>query len=284
MFVKIFVRCIVFVGLAASLASASRKDEITLLILPREDDAVRIGMDFAKRYPSLLMRYQKAADGSVALHGWTGKDWVNVNIDAFREGAFFKVGPDSALVIEKEGAPVPHQLIPPSDWCPAVYKISTIETRPLLHLAGQYFDLKYKDWQWFAENYNQPLEAINPEGLNVAWYHKRFSEHFSRSGVETGSDLQYWAILRHPLPESRKPEPEAVEEAVETGAEPAESVEAAAEAGAQAQPEVQADGSMENPLEEEVKEAVVLGAGSAEESGKQAGEKKSESGEDIEEE
>ena len=132
-----------------------------------------MGKDIANRFPSLLVSYKLGANGTVSLHGWTGSEWVNISVADFQKGAFFRTGPDSSLIIEKAGAPVTGALTPPEEWCSAVYKITTTDVRPMLHLAGQYYDFKYKDWQWFAESHDLTVDAINPEGLNVAWYHKR---------------------------------------------------------------------------------------------------------------
>ncbi|MDH3982444.1 MAG: hypothetical protein OES84_06015 [Kiritimatiellaceae bacterium] len=185
----------------AGAVFASRKDEVTLVMVPREDNVVRVGLDIAARYPTLLVSYKVTANGAVSFHGWTGKDWVNIKPGDFKSGGFFRKGPDSALVIEVEGATVPQKVIPPNEWCDAVYKVTTTEIRPLLHLVGQYYGFDYKEWEWFSKNYRVSMEAINPEGLNVAWYHKRFKDHLKTGSGSTGADdLQYWIAIRHPQP------------------------------------------------------------------------------------
>ncbi|VGO15644.1 hypothetical protein PDESU_04229 [Pontiella desulfatans] len=239
---------IALVVCVAAASLASRKNEVTLLLVPREDRAKRIGMDIAGSQRLLLMSYAVGVDGSVSLHGWTGTEWVNVTVKKFREGAFFRTGPDSALIVEKAGVPVPDSLVPPEAWCGAVYKITTTEERPLIHLAGQYFDFKYKEWQAFAENYNLPLEAINPEGLNVSWYHKRLNEHFKKGIMVGSNDLRYWVAVRHP-------EAAVAEEPVAVPAEEAE------ETPAMELP----DDPDTNPLTNAAPEAVVLGADTAQE-------------------
>jgi hypothetical protein len=236
----------------AAFSFASRKDEVTLVMVPREDGVVRVGMDIANRFPTLLMSYKTGANGAVSLHGWTGTEWVGVSLDDYQAGAFFRTGPDSALVVEKAGSPVPDSLVPPEAWCNAVYKITTTDLRPMLHLTGQYYDLKYKDWEWFSENYKLSMEAINPEGLNVAWYNKRLNENLKRAGATAGNDLQYWVALRHP-----------VEVVVE---EPPAETEG--ETDPEEQPEMETPEDPEvNPLTNAVPAAVVLGAGNAEEAG-----------------
>ena len=150
-------------------AHASRLDEVTLVMVPREDRVVRVGMDIANRYPTLLISYQVGGGGVVSLHGWTGTEWVNVTPESFKEGAFFHTGPTDAVLVEKDGEPIPEMLVPSAAWCPSVHKISTIDTRPLLHLIGRHYNFRYSDWKWFASNYKLSMEDINPEGLNIAW-------------------------------------------------------------------------------------------------------------------
>lgn len=234
--------------MVASMSMAARKGEVTLVMVPRDDLAVRVGMDIANRYPTLLVSYKIMPNG-LSLHGWTGKEWVKISAADFQDGNFFRTGPDSALVVEEEGAPLPEESLPSVEWSDAVYKVTTTEARPLLHLIGQYYDFKYKDWQWFSENYKISMEAINPEGLNVAWYHKRFGDNLKKSPV-AGNDLQYWEAVRHP--ETIMAEEEPMVETNET-----EIVE---------QPEMEMPEDPDvNPLTNAAPAAVVLGAGDAEE-------------------
>jgi hypothetical protein len=237
-------------GIAISVG-ASRKNEVTLVMVPREDGARKIGMDVSNRFPTLFLTYKVGANGLVSLHGWTGHEWVNVSLDDFREGAFFRTGPDSALIVEEDGVAVPESLVPPEKWCSSVYKITTTGTRPLLHLVGQYFDFKYKDWEWFSENYKLPVDAINPEGLNVSWYNKRLSDHFSSTPVKGINDLQYWVAVRYP-------------EATVAGEMPAE--EPVSDDAAKEKPAMEIpDDPVPTVLTNEVPAAVVLGADTADE-------------------
>jgi hypothetical protein len=252
--------CTVAVLFLSLGAFAERKDEVTLMLVPREDSVVRVGLDIASRYPTLLISYKLMPNNAVSLHGWNGKEWVNVSKNDFREGNFFRTGPDSALIVEAEDAPLPVAFVPSAEWCESVYKITTTETRPLLHLIGQYYDFKYKDWQWFSENYNMSMEAINPEGLNVSWYHKRFQDNLKKGPV-AADDLQYWVALRYPVvvvaQEEVVAEEEVVTEEVMVETEVTETDE---------QPEMELPEDPDvNPLTNAVPSAVVLGAGDADE-------------------
>jgi len=230
------------VACSAIFSSAARKDEVTLIMVPREDATVRLGMDLANKYPTLLISYKLGANEAVSLHGWTGTQWVNVGMEDFQAGNFFRTGPDSALIVEKAGAAVPGKMLPPVDWCASVAKITTTEMRPLLHLVGQYYDFSFKDWQWFSKRYNMEVDAINPEGLNIAWYHRRMGEHLTPRDSQGVSDLQYWVFIRQPM---------AVEAAAPGEVEAEEAPLMGEESG--------------NPLTNDAPAAVIMGAADADE-------------------
>jgi hypothetical protein len=236
-------------------AYAARMDEVTLVMVPREDSAVRVGMDIANRYPTLLISYQVGGGGAVSLHGWTGAEWVNVTPEAFTEGAFFRTAPTDAILVEKAGQPIPEMLVPSEEWCSYIHKISTIDTRPLLHLIGQHYNFKYSDWKWFASNYKVSIEDINPEGLNVAWYHKPMGEHISKKSAVVGtSDLEYWSVVRQPA------------DAVDLMAvQAADEIPASDEIEQASDMESSESLEGEDPLTNSIPSAVILGAGDADE-------------------
>jgi hypothetical protein len=249
--VKKFKSVILVSLVLGSLVStyASRMDEVTLVMVPREDSVIRVGMDIANRYPTLLISYQVGGGGVVSLHGWTGTEWVNVTPEAFKEGAFFNTAPTDAVLVEKDGQPIPEMLVPSEAWCFSVHKISTIDTRPLLHLIGRHYNFKYSDWKWFASNYKLSIEDINPEELNIAWYNKPLGEHLRRKSAAVGaSDLEYWSIVRQPMDavEAMADEMLISEEIEQTSdMESLESLEG------------------EDPLTNSIPSAVILGAGDA---------------------
>lgn len=226
----------VMMACSAVFSSAGRRDEITLVMVPREKAPVRLGLDIAGKYPTLLVSYKLEKNGQASLHGWTGTKWVNIAPSHFTDGKFFSNPPNSALIVETKDAPVFGKLIPSEAWCPGVSKITTTELRPLIHLVGQYYNFGSKDWKWFATRYNMEMDAINPEGLNMAWYDKRLSEHLKPHDTsKSGNDLLYWVSIRQPV----------VSEPAEPGTGTPES-ETAEEPG--------------NPFTNEVPSAVIMGA------------------------
>ena len=230
---------------AAGSSFASSADQLTLLLVPREDGPVQVGMDVGNRFPTLLLSYRIQANGTVSLHGWDGSEWVNVTTESYNNGDFFKHAPASALIVERDDQEIPATLIPSKAWCPSVDKICTVKTRPLLHLIGRHYNFKYKDWKWFSRNYHLPLKSINPDDLNVAWYHYSLSENLEKKTIAGASDLQYFVVVRSPeLAEPAAEQPKNGPE--ETGAADAEEA-----------PKALGD----NPLTNAVPPAEILGVG-----------------------
>ena len=250
-------------GLVASSAVATLKT--ALLMLPRENAACRIGMDVGNRYPTLLLTYKVLPNGAISLHGWSGAEWVNVTPAAFRDGEFFTTPPESAIIVAPDANAIPEGLIPSEAWCPSVYVISTLEPRPLLHLIGRHYGFKYNDWKWFSENYRLSLNDINPEGLNIAWYHRQLIENLRRKPGSGNSDLQYLDVIRTSQVDMEDvPAETPVERPIESVTNAVDSVDSAEEdAGVS---------SDENPLTNAVPQAVILAPGDAEESGESASE------------
>jgi hypothetical protein len=188
----VFVCALVLVG-----GAEARQKEVTLLLVPLGDEElVRVGQDIEARFPTLLLRYESGPAG-IKLHGWAKTEWVNIKLADYALGNFFKNGPKTAILIGREAMPIPSLLVPPEAWCDNVAAISTTDTRPVLHLLGQYFDFSHSDWKWFSARYNQPFDAINPDGLNVKWYHRRGSEHLKAgAGSVAANDMQYWTVIR----------------------------------------------------------------------------------------
>jgi hypothetical protein len=139
--------------------------------------------------------------------------------------------------------------------------ITTTDLRPLLHLVGQHYDFSYSDWKWFAKRYSMDMDEINPDQLNVAWYHRRLSEHLTPRSDPGISDLQYWVSIRRPV---TLVEPSAAEAVVE---ETAVAPEKMAEPEETPEPEEapELEEAMDNPLTNDIPAAVIMGAADADE-------------------
>lgn len=195
-YLRLFSVLLVCVGVVSSGKAADRQDA-TLLIVPREDGPIKVGLDVGSLHPTILINYQILPSGTVSLLGWSGTKWVGISPQSYMDGSFFKKAPGSAVIVIAEGKPVPSALIPNSEWCPSVYRISTTKIRPLLHLIGRHYDFSYKDWEWFASNYQMDMASINPDGLNVAWYHRSLQQNVNKGSTATGSDLRFFSVIRY---------------------------------------------------------------------------------------
>jgi hypothetical protein len=192
--IRILFSVLLALGVFSPLCLQASQQDVTLLVVPREEVPVRLGMDIGNHFPTLLLSYRMLPGGNVSLHGWDGAEWINITPEAFATGAFAPTPPATAVIVEKPGVQVPDMLIPDPEWCAATYRITTAETRPLLHLLGRHYGFKFRDWEWFSEEYKMPFDSINPDGLNVAWYHRRLGENLKKKPGGT-SDLQYLSIV-----------------------------------------------------------------------------------------
>ncbi|MBN2163465.1 MAG: hypothetical protein JXR25_01150 [Pontiellaceae bacterium] len=251
-------------GAFAPLISDAAK-EITLLLVPREDVPVKIGVDVGNRLPTLLLTYTVHPNGAIVLQGWNGNEWVGISGEAYQQGTFFPVAPTAAVLVEVSGKTIPDVLVPSEKWCSTVYRIGTVEPRALLHLIGRCYDFKYKDWKWFSGNYGIPMSSINPDGLNVAWYQKQFKDNLGNNGEAGMSDFRYLVTLRAPAPPEDVPEPvvlDPVDDLIPTGELPSSLQD---EAGPSDEQNI--DAAVENPFTNAVPEAVIIGEAAADEEG-----------------
>jgi hypothetical protein len=227
-------------------AAQSRKNEITLVLVPREKIVQKFNIEVGERYPTLLVSYLVLPTGAISLHGWAGKRWVNISYDDYVAGSFFKKKPSSALIVEKAGVPIPKKLIPPTTWCSDVFKITTTQLRPLVHLTGQYFGFGYKDWSWFSKRSGFAMEAINPEYLNVSWFRRSRADHADSTVSSAKEDGKFWVTVRQVVVTKKIEEPVPVETT--------NTVE-----------------MVENPFTNDVPPAVVMGASDVSETDKKEG-------------
>jgi hypothetical protein len=199
---KKWIKWIIGLVCASNLMALAsiQKNEVTLVLMPREKTLQKVGIDLSKRYTLLFITYKIQPSGAISLHGWTGSGWVNITPKDYVAGTFFKNGPTSTLIIEKENVPVPPLLIPPKTWCEKVVKIKTTQLRPLLHLTGRYFNFNYKYWSYFSQRAALPISDINPENHNIPWYQKSLKKEKKPSLFSLKQDMQYWEIIRKPAP------------------------------------------------------------------------------------
>lgn len=156
-------------------AKAFWRDEITMLIVPREVIPLQIAQDISRRYPVLIVSYQTVLN-NLKLHAWNGEEWVPVPVEDYISGTFFSTRPEHAILIESELFRAPDVLIPVGIWCASANRLTSTDPRVMIHLLGRHFDFPFRHWNQFAERYGYTLEEINPSLVNVHWWNLRGDE------------------------------------------------------------------------------------------------------------
>ncbi|MDH3345937.1 MAG: hypothetical protein OEL75_02010, partial [Kiritimatiellaceae bacterium] len=194
------------------------RQNITMLVVPREPLAVQVAQDIAMRYPILLVCYQQTGH-SVVLHAWNGEAWVQVSGEDYINGTFFTHRPQHAVIVERDDQPAPKGLVPDGIWCEHGNRLSTTSPRAMIHLLGRHFDFPYRYWMQFSKRYNYALEEINPSLINVYWWHYRGDQVRPALAMrDFDRDMNNWHDLEITPPEPVEPvlieaEPEFIEPA-----------------------------------------------------------------------
>lgn len=165
-----FLSMIVLTGIG--LARQTKAD-VTLLMVPRNKNAIQIGLDLAfKGYPTILMTYQQeGAESEPVLHAWNKNSWVYISPSDYVNGSFCTASPKRTIIIGQDGLDAPSELIPDSRWCSLTYRSNETKTDKLLTFIGKVYDFSYPTWEWFAQRYGYEMKTINPDNLNDKWYY-----------------------------------------------------------------------------------------------------------------
>ncbi|MCU0857265.1 MAG: hypothetical protein MUC65_02530 [Pontiellaceae bacterium] len=168
--------------------------EITMLVMPCEGIPLQIGQDISRRYPVLLVSYQKER-GQLALHAWNGDTWLEVSVKDYANGTFFSRQPAHAIIVESRQQRASDALIP-GFWCKKTSRLTSTDTRTLIHLLGLHFDFPFRHWEQFAKRYHYEIEQINPTLQNVHWWNLQgdvFLEKLAKRDFSV--DLDNWYDL-----------------------------------------------------------------------------------------
>ena len=191
------------------------RENITMLVVPRESQVIQVVQDISRRYPVLLVCYQSTPAEPV-LHAWNGESWVGVSTTDYTNGTFFTHRPRHTVIVEKEGRPAPELLIPDGTWCDSGNRLTSADTRVMIHLLGRHFDFPYRYWMQFSKRYNYALEDINPALINVLWWHYRGDKVIAAfKARDFDRDMDKWIDLEITPPAPIEPvmmeaEPEAL--------------------------------------------------------------------------
>jgi hypothetical protein len=179
--------------------------DITMIMVPRNELTLQVVQDISRRYPVMLICYQ-LTPAAPLLHAWNGEEWVGVRVTDYINGTFFTNRPQHAIIVEKKGFPAPDVLIPDGTWCGSGNRLSSTETRAVIHLLGRYFNFPYRYWMQFAKRYNYPLEQINPGLLNVPFVHYRGDQVVPAfKARDFDRDMDKWSKLKIIAHESIEP-------------------------------------------------------------------------------
>lgn len=209
MFKKALVSILVLFGACSLYAQEKEiipwRQNITMLVVPREPMAIQLAQDISRRYPTLLVCYQTTPAQTV-LHAWNGEEWLGISDVDYTNGTFFTHRPRRAVIVEKENNSAPELLIPDGTWCNEISRISSTDTRVMIHLLGRHFDFPYRYWMQFAKRYNYELEEINPALINVPWIHYRGDEIIAAfKARDDERDMDKWSTLNITSPEPIEP-------------------------------------------------------------------------------
>ncbi|HKL21265.1 MAG TPA: hypothetical protein VJ904_05630, partial [Tichowtungia sp.] len=140
------------------------------------------------------------------LHAWNGTEWVGIRVTDYTNGTFFTTRPQHAVIVEEDGRPAPDVLVPDGTWCDSGNRLSSTDTRAMIHLLGRHFDFPYHYWMQFCRRYGFTIEEINPSLLNVFWWHYRGDQvapAFESRDLER--DMDKWSELNITPPEPVEP-------------------------------------------------------------------------------
>ncbi len=207
-----------FVFLASLNLFAGGKNNITMLIVPQETTPIRIAQEISQHEPVLLVTYQTTGKTTQIL-AWTGSHWVDISLESYTNGSFFTTRPSHVILVEKKNVPAPDVLIPDGTWCSTGNRLISTDPRIMIHLLGRYFDFPYRTWKTFANHSRCSIETINPERINIPWWHYRGDRLFKkRRQSKVNTDLKNWYYLdiTQPTPIELPTSVEVITEYVET--------------------------------------------------------------------
>lgn len=177
------------------------RKNITMLVVPREPQAVQVALDLSRYYPVMTVCYQTTRAAPI-LYAWNGEEWVAISVEDYVSGSFFSTRPQRVVLVEKENVPAPDVLIPDGTWCKTGHRLTSASRRVMTHLLGLQFNMPYRYWLQLSERYGIPFEQLNPSLDNLPLLHRRGSEK-NLSLYE--QDMAHWEPLDILPPEAAEP-------------------------------------------------------------------------------
>ena len=194
------------------------RKNITMIVVPRQAQAVRVVLDMTRYNPILPVCYQKTPAGLV-LYAWNGSEWVGVSPEDYVNGSFFSIPPQFAVLVEPEDDPAPDALVPDGTWCRRGARLTSTDLRVMTHLLGLNFDLPNRYWAQLSNRYQIPYAQLNPSLKNLPWTQRRGVEK-NRTLFE--QDMTHWESLDITPPAPIEPVELIAPEPIEPAETPAE--------------------------------------------------------------
>ena len=198
MFKKTLPLCLVLIYTLTVQVSA--KNDITMLVVPREAKTIQIAQDIAEHYPILIVCYQQTHN-LPKLHAWNGEGWIELSVEDYETGVFFENPPQHAIIIEPENTPSAKLLVPGGLWCENGNRLTTTDPRTMTHLLGLYFNFQHRQWKQLAQAHGFSIADINPNLVNIYWW--QYPEKHPTLDVD--ADMSHWLTLDITPPEPVEP-------------------------------------------------------------------------------
>ncbi len=144
-----------------------------LLLVPERYSVMQVGFDVLARRSAILVSYRGELEAP-ELHAWSGREWVAVDLAAFKDGSFLRVVPRQAILVGDEETLPPVLTESVRSWCRTVWVAESAATADLVNSLGQVLSFSDEDWQWFSARYNLELTDINAERRKNSWYYHPF--------------------------------------------------------------------------------------------------------------
>lgn len=152
--------------------TAQTQQDVVLIAAPARYNVMQVLFDVARRYKTLLVSYQGAADGPV-LHVWNGYEWLRLQTADYQSGAFLQTYPARVILLGDDDL-LPAAVRDVSAWCSDTTQMTDLDTTPLINAIGHFLPFTPADWKWFAGRYKMDLVNENAAAAEAAkhdsWY------------------------------------------------------------------------------------------------------------------
>jgi len=190
MFKKNLLLSLALLGTCVLTAAATPKKEITMLVVPRDMQAIRIAQEISRFYPILLVSYQQTPE-RLKLYAWNGTGWVDISLEDYVNGLFFANPPKHTILVEPENTPAKEVLVPDGAWCQTGNRLTTIDPRTMTHLLGLHLGFQNRHWNRLARSQTLSVADVNPGLVNISWW--QYPE--KRPTLDPEADMNHWLRL-----------------------------------------------------------------------------------------